>query len=452
MDELDVTRVHVGDFGFSRSVSSREPQLRWVDGAGSHSFLLAGSLVLGSAGDCDVVVRDPDVSRLHAAMEVAVDGVWVRDLNSRNGTWVNGVRVREARVPDGGTIHTGSTDLHIFYDQNENEIPLWPTERFGPLWGRTSVMRALFARLARLADQDATVLILGETGTGKELVARAVHELSPRQARPFVVVDCGALAESMLEAELFGHARGAFTGAMVARPGAIEAADGGTVFLDEIGEMPLSMQPKLLRALEGRAVRRVGETQYRDVDVRFIAATHRDLAAMVNLGTFREDLFFRLSVLPVTVPPLRQRTEDIPLLVEKLLPPSGRGIVSQELLQELARRPWPGNVRELRNFVERAVVLGAREALGMSTSPRSVTPEPTPDASPVAVVAVTPCGFPEVNITEPFKAIRDRWLEHLEREYLRAMMDTHRRDTVAISKASGLDRSYVYRLIRKHEL
>ena len=455
MDEQTQVR---GDFGYSTRRAVRDPQLRWVDGQGSHSFLLTRSVLLGSAEQCDVRVYDSEVSRIHASLDLVDGEVWVRDLNARNGVWVNGVRVREAVVPDGGVLHVGATDLRLYHDQNEAQVELWPFDRFGPLWGRTDVMRLLFVRLSRIAAMDSTALVLGETGTGKELVARAIHKASRRADRPFVVVDCGALSESLLEAELFGHAKGAFTGAQSARAGAIEAAEGGTVFLDEIGEMPLSMQPKLLRALEGHTVRRVGEAHYRDVDVRFIAATHRDLGAMVNDGSFREDLFFRLSVLPVTVPPLRQRLDDIPLLVEKLLPQGTTDVVGPELLRELSSRQWPGNVRELRNFVERALALGAREALRMAR------PAPTPPPSTPPPARTTPApdapsgpdaardGFPRVSIDENFKSLRDRCLDHLEREYLRAMIDRHQRDTSAIAQASGLDRSYIYRLIRKHEL
>jgi DNA-binding NtrC family response regulator len=323
-------------------------------------------------------------------------------------------------------------------------------------------MRELFARLHRVAQGDATVLIQGETGTGKELVARAIHAASPRCDHPFIVVDCGALSESLLEAELFGHTRGAFTGAVSARTGAIEAADGGTVFLDEIGEMPLSMQPRLLRAIEGHMVRRVGENEHRRVNVRFLAATHRDLAAMVNAGNFREDLFFRLAVLPVHVPALRERLEDLPLLAERLMPPNNRGKFSPELLRELATRRWPGNVRELRNFLERAAALGARQALAMSPQQTRDVIDHAPLPSlppPTSLVGGTPPAshtggelLPSVRGDEPFKVVRDRWLEHLQREYIRAMVALHGRDTAAISEAAGLDRKYVYSLLRKHGL
>ena len=232
--------------------------------------------------------------------------------------------------------------------------------------GNTLVMRELFATLSRVAPMEASVLIHGETGTGKELVARAIHLASPRARQPFVTVDCGALPENLLDAELFGHTKGAFTGAVSARAGAIETAEGGTVFLDEIGEVPISMQPKLLRLLESRTIRRIGESIHRNINVRFVTATHRDLLTMVSTGEFREDLYFRLSVLPIMIPPLRERREDIELLVNHFLGADRGSHVTPELMRELISRPWRGNVRELRNFVERARALGAIEALAMS--------------------------------------------------------------------------------------
>jgi two-component system, NtrC family, response regulator GlrR len=456
-ETAEFARIGLGDFGYTQTVPRNQPQLRWTDVAGSHSYAMVDRLVVGSAESADVVVVGEGVSRLHAGLELKDDGVWVRDLGSRGGTYIDGIKVIEARVPDGATLFVGSVRMSLHYDQVTTDVEVWPTESYGPLVGRSTVMRALFARLHRVAAGDATVLILGETGTGKELVARALHSTSPRHAHPFIVVDCGALSESLLEAELFGHSRGAFTGATTARVGAIEAAEGGTVFLDEVGEMPLSMQPRLLRAIEGHTVRRVGENEHRRVNVRFLAATHRDLPAMVNAGSFREDLFFRLAVLPVYVPPLRERHDDIPLLAERLMPPNAQGKLSPELVRELSARSWPGNVREFRNFLERAAALGAREALAMGNrGARELTDHhPTPSIAPSGAVAAdanAPRGLPPVSVDELFKTIRDRWLDHLEREYLRAMIARYNRDTSAIAQAAGLDRSYVYRLIRKHDL
>ncbi|HSO38338.1 MAG TPA: sigma 54-interacting transcriptional regulator, partial [Labilithrix sp.] len=332
--------------------SRSQPRVTWIDAAGKHDAVIDGKVLLGSAPGSGIVIGDPTVSRLHAELEARHDGLWVRDLGSRNGTFVDGLQVTGARVPDRGKVRLGSTELVVDYNPTQRRnVEIWPTAGFGKLIGSSVGMRELFATLARVAPMDSSVLITGETGTGKELVARAIHDASPRASKPFVVVDCAALPENLLDAELFGHTRGAFTGAINARAGAIESAEGGTVFLDEIGELPISMQPKLLRVLESHTVRRVGEHTHRNVDVRFLSATHRDLLTMVNAGEFREDLYFRLAVLPVHVPALRLRKEDIePLVSHFLRSAGGPSHVPAELMRELLTRPWRGNVRELRNF------------------------------------------------------------------------------------------------------
>jgi len=322
-------------------------------------------------------------------------------------------------------------------------------------------MRELFARLARLAPTDAPVLIHGETGTGKELVARAVHDASGRSHAPFLVVDCAALPASLLEAELYGHAKGAFTGAFAARPGVFEAAEGGTVFLDEIGELPLELQPKLLRVLESKTVRRLGESLHRAVDVRFIAATHRDLAGMVIAGAFREDLYFRLSVLPVHVPPLRERAEDIPLVVRHMLPKEEHAGFTPDIASRLMAMPWRGNVRELRNFVDRARALGFEEALGAAQSAgsddlglrRAEHPsiadagEAARDAPAHAEGSLNPGIYDLI-----YKEFRERWLEHGEREYIRRRLLKHGHSVSAVAREADLARAYIYRLIKKHNL
>ncbi len=438
MSTPNVTVIQRDGSGAPLSASRRTPTLRWSDGAGVHTFTVTARALLGSAAGVDVLLQDPAVSRLHAELELLDDGLWVRDLESRNGTWLDGVFVQRARVADNARLRAGSTEITVRYPDAGTAVELHPHERFGPLLGRSVLMRELFARLAKVAPTDSTVLVQGETGTGKELVAEALHAASRRAGQPLVVVDCAALPEHLLEAELFGHTRGAFTGAVAARAGAFECAEGGTVFLDEVGELPLAMQPKLLRALESRAVRRVGETVHRKVDVRVIAATHRDLRAMVGARAFREDLYFRLAVLPVTVPPLRARPDDIALLAAHFVPPGAGSVLTPDLVRELTARPWLGNVRELRNFVERALALGAREALAMG------------GAAPLA--AREGESLPAVSIDEPFKSLRERWVDHLEREYVRAMLARHEGNVSAVATASGLDRTYVHRLIRKHEL
>jgi transcriptional regulator with GAF, ATPase, and Fis domain len=425
----------VGTLEHGEMVMQRRPTVRWTDGEGAHESRIDDLVLVGSAPGLPIEVHDRTVSRIHAELESRGDGLWVRDLGSRNGTYINEIRVTQGRVPHDGSLRLGSSTLHVHYDVEQVEVATWNSERFGPLMGTSLVMRRLFARLARMAATESSVLIVGETGSGKELVARAIHAASPRHEGPLVVVDCAALPESLIEAELFGHAKGAFTGAGEARAGSIEAADGGTVFLDEIGELPLAVQPKLLRALEAREIRRVGEAQHKRVDVRFLSATNRDLREMVNAGAFREDLFFRLAVLLVQVPPLRERVEDIPLLVGHHQP-AGTAPLDAELMAELSKRPWLGNVRELRNFVERVHALGAEEALAMSWLPAGAPAAPTDTPS----------------LDGPYKALRERWIEHFERSYFTALLARHQSDVAAAAREAGVDRTYVYRMIRRHRL
>jgi DNA-binding NtrC family response regulator len=405
------------------------------------SLAITGALVLGTAEGVKVPLTDPLVSRLHAELELDDGGVWLRDLGSRNGTWVDGLRVERVRFEQPGRFRVGATELSVTFAEQPAKVPLWPEDRLGKLLGRSEPMRELFMQLTKVAGSDAAVLINGETGTGKELVASELHAASKRASGPFVVVDCASLPENLLEAELFGHARGAFTGAVAARVGSIEAAEGGTVFLDEVGELPLAMQPKLLRVLESKCVRRVGETGQTPVDVRFVSATHRDLEAMVAQGQFREDLFFRLTVLPLEVPPLRARTEDLPLLLAHFLPKDAAPLEAATLAA-LETHRWPGNVRELKSFAERAMALGFPRALAMLKGA---------DTAPVVAAAASDNPL-AVDLGVPFKELRERWTDHLEHEYVKALISKVGRNAGAIADAAGLDRSYVNRLLRKHEL
>jgi transcriptional regulator with GAF, ATPase, and Fis domain len=367
----------------------------------------------------------------------------------------------------------GTTEITVTYGAPQPPTALWPDKSFGALLGRTAVMRELFGQIGKMAQTSASVLISGETGTGKELLARALHDASPRAAAPFVVVDCAALPANLLETELFGHARGAFTGAVAAHEGAFEAADGGTIFLDEIGELPLALQPKLLRVLESRTLRRIGETAYRKIDVRVLSATHRDLRTMVNRGAFREDLFFRLAVLPLHLPALRERLADLPLLLEGFL---GARVneLEPDVLLALSKLPWTGNVRELRNFAERVLAVGARRALAMA-SEGEAAPESAAEVAAVAAgapAAVRSAGAAapaaevvpgesasSVSVQGPegwfeggFKEFRDRWGDIGEREYLRRLLLRTNGSTSQASKQAGVDRTYLYRLLRRHEL
>ncbi len=448
------------------------PRLEWTDSRGPQSAVIEKRCVVGSALHCDVIVVDSAVSRVHAEIEPRGDGVWVRDLNSRNGTFVEGVRVESASVVNGFTIVLGTTHLLVNYE-NAPTKPLesWPSDRFGPLVGRSPVMRELFASLARLSPLESCIMIQGETGTGKELVARAIHQASARATGPFIVVDCATLSATLIEAELFGHTKGAFTGAHQSRAGALESANGGTVFLDEIGELPLGMQPKLLRVLESATVRRIGESNHRSVDVRFVTATHRDLLSMVNRGEFREDLYFRLAVLPIRVPALRERAEDIDLLLAHF---NGGEVewLTPRVLRIMENRSWRGNVRELRNFAERARAIGPAEALSLSIDAdeerepitaiiarasvpaRPRLPSAVPAFSSVpAPRSAAPSAPPDApSFAQPFRTFREAWIGYGERGFLLALLERHQGSVSAAAKEAGIDRTHMYRLLRKHGL
>jgi len=323
------------------------------------SKLVGKHLTIGKAPGNDLVLRDRTVSRRHCELVRGPDGVRVRDLGSTNGTRINGTLVRDGILTPGATLRVGQVDIAL--RPTAQPIEVLPSERtrFGDAIGASLAMRTLFGVLEYMAPSPATVLLEGETGTGKDLLARAIVAEGRRKKAPFVVVDCGGVTASLIESELFGHEKGAFTGAVAARRGAFAQADGGTIFLDQVGELPLDLQPKLLRVLETREVKRIGGSKFQKVDVRVIAATRVPLLARVAEGTFREDLYFRLAVVPLQVPPLRARREDIPLLVAAMLEKLGAKNlrVTDEAMSALLARDWPGNVRELGNVVERGVLL-----------------------------------------------------------------------------------------------
>jgi len=335
--------------------------------------------VVGTEAGCELVLSDDRVSGRHLAIRAVESRFAVRDLGSTNGTWYEGSRVSELVVPAGSTLLAGKTALRVEPEAQPLDLPPSQARRFGELVGESLAMREVFAVLERVAGSDATLLVEGETGTGKELAARAIHDASPRRSQRFVAINCSAIPETLLEAELFGHVRGAFTGAVGNRQGRLEQAHKGTLFLDEVGTMSAALQMKLLRVLQEREFERVGDSHTIKVDVRVIAATNSDLAKLVAEGQFREDLFYRLNVIPVQLPALRERKEDIPLLVQHFLakfeaerdasaaaagPKAAadrlpRVTVSQQGMRLLMAYQWPGNVRQLENAIERAVAFTA---------------------------------------------------------------------------------------------
>ena len=314
---------------------------------------------IGSDAAAQLRVADPHVSRRHAEVVRAGASIVVRDLQSRNGTYVDGIAVKEAILDVPATIRVGGTTIRF-----ETEVRAQGARRLGKAVGSSTQMQAVFDLLERLAPSDLTITLLGETGVGKDVLANAVHEASARHAGPFVVFDCGAATPTLIESALFGHEKGAFTGANATVAGAFERAHGGTLFFDEIGELSLDLQPKLLRALEQRKIQRIGSTDEIAVDVRILAATNRDLEAEVAAGRFRQDLFFRLTAAVVAVPPLRARLADLPELVEAILVAEGRRVrVTQETLDALASYDWPGNVRELRNVLMAAAAMAEADLI-----------------------------------------------------------------------------------------
>jgi DNA-binding NtrC family response regulator len=316
-------------------------------------------VTIGGDPDNDLSLDDPHVSGRHAVIRPVANGYELADLASTNGSRVQGVAVSSALLRPGVVITLGTT--HFRFEGPEPDAGDGPT-RFGDAVGRSKVMRQIFALLARLAPSDLTITLLGATGTGKDVLARGIHKRSPRAAGPFVVFDCGAVAPTLIESQLFGHERGAFTGATDDHPGAFERADGGTLFLDEVGELALDLQPKLLRVLETRRVMRLGGTVDRPVDVRIIAATNRDLEREAELGRFRQDLYYRLGVAVVRLPALRERREDLAELIPHMASELGVA-VSPEVTEVLESYDWPGNVRELKNVLMSAVAVSDHKIL-----------------------------------------------------------------------------------------
>jgi two-component system, NtrC family, response regulator GlrR len=396
-------------------------------------------VVVGSHPSADLVLRDPSVSRFHCEI-TGGDRPSVRDLGSRNGTVVNGVAVAQAPLAEGAVLTLGGTQLRFERGGGSARIALSDRDRFGQMVGRSASMRAVFALCEQAAASESTVLIEGETGTGKEATAEAIHQESTRKDGPFVVLDCGAIPPQLLESELFGHERGAFTGAVSSRHGSFQDAAGGSIFLDEIGELALDLQPKLLRALERREVKPVGGNHYAPINVRVLVATNRNLREEVTARRFRSDLYYRVAVLRVRLPPLRDRKEDFPLLLEHLLQtlnaadrPEARALRTDAFLGELARHAWPGNVRELRNYVERCLAMR-----GQPPAPHEL------DAGDP--------GSPQMDISQPLRTAREAWVSDFERRYLADLLRHHGDNVTLAARAAGVDRIHFYRLLWKHGL
>jgi DNA-binding NtrC family response regulator len=446
----EATRVISKHGRVERYVRKYRLKIRGHDGRESVKDVAQDVLRAGAQAGNDLILEDEAVSRIHFEIAAETLGFRLRDLGSTNGTFVDGNRVLDIYLKSGARIRAGRSTIELEVLDTEAQLPLDAGESFGPLLGGSAPMRQMFAILRRVAMGTTTVLIEGESGTGKELIAEAIHTASPRADAPFTVFDCSSVPATLMESELFGHEKGAFSGADTRRIGRIEEAEGGTLFLDEIGELPSELQPKLLRVVEAREYRPLGSTKVRKVDVRIVAATNRDLAMEVNRGTFRHDLYYRLAVVRVAVPPLRARTEDLPQLVQFFL---RRAVADQTMANNmysqmppdvwelLSAYPWRGNVRELRNLIERSVAIGtgdlARDLageLGLQAAPRAESP-----------ALATREG-------DNFQDAKASVLAEFERAYFAKLYADCSGNISEISRRSGMERARVRGYLRRHNL
>jgi two-component system, NtrC family, response regulator GlrR len=401
--------------------------------------LLEATMVVGTQPGTGFVLTDPSVSRHHVELTALSHGVRVRDLDSTNGTVAAGMRISEVMIDlavnDRARLTVGQTELAIAVDEEDLGKPRG-TEAFGRALGTSEAMRAVFGILQRVAPTDASVLLLGETGTGKEVLAESIHQASLRQRGPFIVVDGAAVAPSLIESELFGHVKGAFTGAVSDRQGAFVKADGGTLFLDEIGDLPLDLQPKLLRVLERQTVKRLGEDEAREVSIRIIAATNCDLEAAVAAGRFRRDLYYRLAVVTVRVPPLRERPDDVSLLARHFIreKKGDDSVFSPALLERLRGYGWPGNARELRNVVQR-LLAGLDIALGGQ--------EPVADEKAAQEIDAA---------LLPFKEAKEKLFEEFTRDYLTGLSERCAGNVARMARIAGINRSHLHRMMTRYGL
>jgi DNA-binding NtrC family response regulator len=479
-DFVPPTKVSYLDRGPTLHV--RRCMLQAVDNPGQEWTFDKEEIRIGSMQDNDVVLGDDTVSRYHCRITQEDNGYVLLDQRSTNGTFINKVRIREGFLKPGSIVSVGQSQLRFNAREEEVEITPSPLDRCAGLIGGNSRMREIYSIIEKIAPTATTVVIDGETGTGKEVVAQAIHSLSPRSRNDLVVFDCGAVPPNLIESELFGHEKGSFTGAVMTRQGLFEQADGGTLFLDELGELPLDLQPKLLRALEQREVRRVGSAKAAKVDVRIIAATNRNLEDEVRAGRFRQDLFYRLSVVRLHLPSLRDRTDDIPLLIQHFLEtgafnrkpnaPPVRG-VSREALTALQAYPWPGNVRELVNVVERAVSFCDNDLIQLSDLPdyiRNAKVPPPREVQPRRATTVPMAGgsvpLVSMNPNTPapsppdellaegvtFKDAKERWVASFERDYILQLLRRNNGNISHAARAADIDRKYFRKLMKKYDI
>ncbi len=416
--------------------------------AGKEHELSRRRVTVGASEECDIMIADPPVSGEHFVIVRDEQSYLLQDLGSTNGTFLDNSRIKEAYLRPGVVVRAG--DAFFRFEPVYERIELVPAEtpEFGDLLGTSYRMREIFTVLGKVAPTEATILLQGETGTGKGAVARAIHKQSKRSDGPFVVFDCGAVAPNLVESELFGHERGAFTGAVQQRRGAFEQAHGGTLFIDELAELTLELQPKLLRALEEREFSRVGSHKPLRVDCRIIAASQRDLWDEVAAGRFREDLYFRLAVVTVPLPALRERQEDIPMLVDRFLAELDKDgyenfeVLDPELQQKLLAYEWPGNLRELRNTAERIALMEGADPF--VRRPRSLEREADAKTLNGDTLAA--------DYSLRFKDAKEQLVGAFEREYLTRLLSRTGSNIAKAAREAGIDRKYLYTLLAKHDL
>jgi transcriptional regulator with GAF, ATPase, and Fis domain len=431
LEAIELQVISGSDSGFKRSYSL--PVLR-----------------IGTASDNDVILTDPTVSRHHAEIHMTAEGLLLRELGSTNGTFIGSLRVGETYLGADTECKLGYTRIAIRPHTEEHQVEIPSEDHLGQLVGASGPMRELYGYIRAVAPTPTTVLIQGESGSGKELVARTLHELSGREG-PLVVFDASVTDPEMVRNDLFGHVKGAFTGAAGSREGAFRRADKGTLFIDEIGELPLDLQPRLLRALENREVTPIGSDRPTRVDVRVVAATHRNLQAMVSAGVFRADLFFRLSVMPLRVPPMREIREDIPLLVRSFVEQLQLNCrVTSEALMAMQNYQWPGNVRELRNVLERAAVLCRHREIRAhdlhltgSVVPPSAFPGSHPLTAPVSPLPPS--------ATQPTLSTRDQ-LREQERQMILDTMTRNGNNKTAAARELGIPLSTLKRRLKEYDM
>ena len=406
----------------------------------------AGRLFVGRSPACELQLADERVSRRHIAFELVEGRVRVLDLESTNGTRVGKLMIVGAVLEGGEQITLGATRLVVEHDQRAKGHVVAAASRYGRTIGASREMRRLYPLCAKLAASRVPVLIEGETGTGKEVLAESLHEEGPRRERPFVVFDCTTVPPNLMESELFGYERGAFTGATTARAGVFEQADGGTLLVDEIGDLDLPLQAKLLRAFDRMEFRRLGGTKARRFDVRMLAATRRDLDREVQAGRFRDDLFHRLAVARIELPPLRRRQGDLPLLIAEMCRQLGTdsALFDEEVLARWERYEWPGNLRELRNAVARKVELDmdlvASVAAAASAPARPRHDEVAEMAAEISTI---------LSRGLPLDVARRQTVEAFEARYLERVLDAHDGNVSRAALASGVARRHFHRLLAK---